>query len=130
LKKALTIDYDTMYIFREYTILSAMRDILGIKNYKYKSSPDALLVEDSHYKIILLKNHEIVYDNDFEHHYTYIENGSIVEGKGIFDGNTITDYALLYTSPIFCVEKKLNDNGKEFYILREIKTQEEDIEKK
>jgi hypothetical protein len=119
LKKALTIDYDTMYIFHAYTILSAMQDILGIKNYKYTSSPDALVVEDDHYKIVLLKNHEIVYDDDFKYHHTHITNGSIVEGKGIFDGSLITDYALLYTSPIFCVEKKLNDNGEPFYILEE-----------
>lgn len=115
------IDYDTMYIFHEYTVLNIIRNVLHIKGYRQTENANTILIDDSHYKIILLKNHKILYEDDFEYKHTYIDKGYVIEKKGIFDSNTITDYAFLYTSPIFFVEKKLNDTGREFYVLTEIK---------
>ena len=65
-----------MYIFGEYTQEEEIRSILGIE---YNSSnwllPENFLVEDSHYKIILLKNRKIVYEEDFKQLYSIIDRG-------------------------------------------------------
>lgn len=62
LKKALGEDYDTAYLFYDCTTGQEMASAMGVPY-----SPKAFL-QDSEYKLILLKNHKIVYDNNFYCH--------------------------------------------------------------
>lgn len=119
LQKVLGIDYDTMYMFGEYTVVDVMRNIIGIEEYGSKH-PNAVSVKDSYHKIILLKDHQIIYEDDFMYSRLDIKKGMIIEKKGIFDGDTITDRGYLYTSPIFrVIKKKLMDQSL-FYTLESI----------
>lgn len=114
IKDALNVDFDTMYVFGEYTQMEEFNSILRLP---YKNTK---LVEDSHYRIILLKNREIVYEDDFEQYYSKISRGENV--KRVADEN-MTCYCRMYVSPIFKVEKVDNDNGqltKYFYILKNV----------
>lgn len=118
LRQALNIDFDTMYIFREYTPLTVIQDILDMKDYKQSSHQNTeLLVQEGSYKIILLKNHKIVHEDDFKFQKIIFQNGTIIEGTGIFDGNSIKDYAFLYISPFFKVIKVSGGAKEEVYYL-------------
>lgn len=59
LKKALGVDYDTAYLFSDCTNGKEMASAMGI-SYRPKA-----FLQDSEYKLILLKNHKVVYDNKF-----------------------------------------------------------------
>lgn len=59
MKKALRVDYDTAFLFWECTNDETIEMVLGL-SYPYKT-----FLQDSEYKLILLKNHRIVYDNNF-----------------------------------------------------------------
>lgn len=121
LKDALRVDYDTMYVFGEYTQLQGIRLIVGIENYNNENFllPKGFVVEDSHRKIILIKDRKIVYDNDFK--YPYFDDGVIVKKNGTFDGELYTHTAIMYVSSKFLVVRKedsQNQITKHFYILR------------
>ena len=68
-------------------------------------------------KIILLKNHKIVHEDDFKFQKIIFQNGTIIEGNGIFDGNPIKDYAFLYISPFFKVIKVSGGTKEEVHYL-------------
>jgi hypothetical protein len=53
LKDVFNVDYDTMFVFDEYTQLQGVRLILGLEEYDSKNNllPNGFLVEDSHKKI-------------------------------------------------------------------------------
>ena len=59
MKNALKVDYDTAFLFSECTSNKDIETVLEIP------CPKKLFLQDSEYKLILLKNHEIVYDNSF-----------------------------------------------------------------
>ncbi len=123
LRQALNIDFDTMYIFREYTPLTVIQDILDMKDYKQSSRQNTeLLVKEGYLKIILLKNHKIVHEDDFKFQKIIFQNGTIIEGKGIFDSNPIKDHAFLYISPFFKVIKISGGRTKEevYYLVGNI----------
>lgn len=120
LKDYFKVNFDTMYVFGEYTQLEGVRLILGIKNYRSKNAmmPKGFLVEDSHNKIILLKNHKIVFDEDIKSPYFY-DDGIEVKKVGIFDGEAFTNYAKIFTTSKFMVIKKKNGN-ENYYIYRNV----------
>lgn len=59
MKDALKVDYDTAFLFLEST---TNKDIETVLEMPY---PRKTFLQDSEYKLILLRNHEIVYDNSF-----------------------------------------------------------------
>lgn len=123
LKDVLNVDYDTMYVFGEYTQLQGIRLIIGVQDYNDENIllPKGFVVEDSHKKIILIKNGNIVYDNDFK--YPYFDDGIIITKNGTFDGELFTHNAIMYTSSKFIVLRKVEGNDyteKYFYILRNV----------
>ncbi len=59
LKKALKVDYDTAFLFSECTNDKEIEMVLGMP-YPHKT-----FLQDSEHKLILLKNHKVVYDNSF-----------------------------------------------------------------
>lgn len=124
LKDVFNVDYDTMFVFDEYTQLQGVRLILGLEEYDNKNSllPNGFLVEDSHKKIILIKNRNIVYEDDIQSHYFY-DDGTIITKTGTFDKDSFVHYARMYISPRFLVTKKNDHKGhikKYFYILENV----------
>ena len=59
LKKALDVDYDTAFLFGDCINGKDISMGLGI------TYPQNTFLQDDEYKLILLKNHKIVYDNSF-----------------------------------------------------------------
>jgi hypothetical protein len=124
LKDVFNVDYDTMFVFGEYTQIQGIRLILGIKDYtNYESlMPEGFLVKDSYNKIILIKNRKIVYEEDTKFPYFY-DDGVIVNKTGIFDGEPYEHSARMYISSKFLVTKKHDPKGhikKYFYILENV----------
>ena len=115
MRKALKVDYDTMYVFKPFTPLTVVQNILGIGDYGKSKEPETtLIMYDSHKaRIVLTKNHKIVYEDE----YYYKEYNTelfywiftIVKGQGIFDGSPIEDDCYMYTNPIFEVERLKNE---------------------
>ena len=102
IKDVLKIDYDKMYLFGETTMANEISKVIGIpyNNDKY--------ISDSKYRIILLKDNKIVYEDDYYQKYTYFFSLA----------NRIEEnfYCALYTTSIFGVEK-VGDNNRFTYIL-------------
>jgi hypothetical protein len=121
LKDYFKVDYDTMYVFGEYTQLEGVRLILGIQDYESTnaSMPKGFLVEDSHNKIILLKHHKVVFDEDIMNPYFY-NDGIEVKRMGIFDSAPFPHYAKIFTTSKFMIIRKKNDNGGCYYIYRNV----------
>lgn len=111
LRKALKKDYDTMYVFNSLIPLTGVQNILGIKDYnKSNNSETTLMGKDSEMSIIILvKNNKIVFEDEYYYNNYNIklsyENFIIVNGKGIFDGNTIDVTGYKCINPIFNVIK-------------------------
>jgi len=104
------IDYDTMYVFGAYSQVEGVRSILGNQNYNNSNimMPRGFLVEDSQNKIILIKGHKIVYDQDVSSPYLY-NGGHEVQKDGFFDGEKYTYYAKVYSnSKLLVVRKKID----------------------
>lgn len=109
LKKALGVDYDTAFLFGECTNGKEIEKALGLP-YSHKT-----FLQDHEYKLILMKNHDVVYDNNFYcekiefffHHtkYHYPKND--------------TWYCYMWTDTLFTatLKKKRNDA---FYLLRPV----------
>ena len=109
IKDALKVDYDKMYLFGETTTADEISKIIGISytNNKY--------ISDSKYRMILLKNDKIVYEDDYyQNHTEFIRLNPIKEAL------PLTCY--LYTIPFFLVEKRASQYGKYpyFYLLKPI----------
>jgi hypothetical protein len=98
--------------------------ILGLEEYDSKNNllPNGFLVEDSHKKIILIKNRNIVFEDDIESRYFYYD-GILINKTGTFDGEPFIHSARIYISPRFLVTKKNDPKGhikKYFYILENV----------
>ena len=106
IKEALKIDYDEMYLFGESTMADEISKVIGIpyNNDKY--------ITDSKYRMILLKNNEIVYEDDYYQKHTYFFN---IENR-----IEVNFFCALYTSSIFWIEKGVDSEKKSFYLLRPI----------
>ena len=115
------VDYDTMYVFGEYTQLEGIKLILGIQDYESTNAlmTKGFLVEDSYNKIILLKHHKVVFDEDIKIPYFY-DDGIEVKRMGVFDNAPYPHYAKIFTTSKFMIIRKNNDNGSCHYIYRNV----------
>lgn len=107
LKKALKVDYDTAFLFSECTSNKEIEVVLGMPY------PQKTFLQDSEHKLILLKNHEVVYDNSF--YYKKIEF-LFYDQKYHFKKNQV-EYTMWIDSifEVFLIEKV---DGNHLYQLR------------
>ena len=110
LRKVLNVDYDCMYLFCEFTQPDEISSIMGIA---YSSNKT---ITDSKYRIILLKNNQIVYEDDF--YIRYMDFVRITERVDTIRKNV--NY-LVHYSPYYLVSKHFSENDTNpFYYLMEI----------
>ncbi len=111
LRKALRLDYDTMYVFESLTPLTGVQNILGIQDYgKCKNPEKTLIGHDSEMcRIVLVKNNKVIYEDEYlyNHYSTKLSyrNFNIVKGQGIFDGSPIEVSGYMCVNYIFRVTK-------------------------
>ncbi len=105
LRKVLKVDYDCMYLFGEFTQPDEISSVMGIA---YSSNKT---IADSERRIILLKNNQIVYEDDF--HIRFMDFEEITERVDTIRKNS---YYLVHYSPYYLVSKDLDAN----YYLTEI----------
>jgi hypothetical protein len=105
LRKVLSINYDTMYLFDGYTMPESVPLIVENKTIELKGG---YLYGNEKDKVIFSLNHKIVYETEWEHKSIYINENKVIEKNGIFDGDSITVSAMIYVSPIFKVIKSNN----------------------
>ena len=115
LRKALDIDYDTMYVFYSFTPLNGVQNIIGIKDYEDSEDPyTALIASDSGMcRIIFIKNNRVVYEDDY-YYYEYkldlqFEAFRKISGYGIFDGSPIAVHGYICTKHHFTVRRVSDD---------------------
>jgi hypothetical protein len=106
--KALKVDYDTMYIFNSLIPLTGVKNILKIENY-YASENDVTGYDSEMCRIILIKNHKVVYEDEY-HYNDYntellYDDFTIVNGRGIFDGSPVNVSGYMCTDRVFRVIK-------------------------
>ena len=115
LRQALNVDYDKMYLFGESTTDDEISSIIGQEYHKNKT------ITDSKYRIILLKNQKIVYENDFYQHDIYF--AEITEERDTI--NLPTFFYLIHNTPYYFVTKKYHTNNTEcYYVLTLISKKE------
>lgn len=122
LRKAL-VNYDTMYVFDGFTVITGIRNIIGIKNYPAKENE--LVGYDSEMcRIILIKNNNIVYEDEY-HYWDYntslhFQSFPIVKGQSVFNNKIGEEYGYRCTSYIFKVTR-IDKTDKVEYILELIR---------
>jgi hypothetical protein len=95
LRQVLNVDYDCMYLFGEYTQPDEISSVMGIAYSSNKS------IADSHKRIILVKNNQIVYEGDFStRHMTFVQ---FTERVDTIHKNT---YYLVHCSPYYYSVRK------------------------
>ena len=112
LRQVLNVDYDKMYLFGESILDDDISSIIGQK-YRYSPFFKNYIIPDSKYRIILLKDNKIVYEDDFYQRgiiFTEITN----ERDTI---NFANIFYLVHHSPFYLVTKS---HGKNFYELEEV----------
>jgi hypothetical protein len=113
-EKVVNIDYDEMYIFGETTTKEEISEIirLSYKNDNY--------ISDSEYRMILIKNKQIVYEDDFyQDKVIFSEKSTLSDDKK--NGNP-TVFCIKNDSPKFRVikmKKFTNEGCGFFYILEQ-----------
>lgn len=105
LRQALKINYDTMYLFCEFTQSDEISSIMGIP---YRSNKT---IVDSEYRIILLKNNKIVYEDDIPSRFMAFER--ITERLPLHKNY----FYLVHSSHYYLVRKIGSDY---YYLLSEI----------
>ena len=109
LREVLDVDYDCMYIFGEFTQPDKISSIMGIP---YKSNK---IITDSKYRVILLKDNNVVYEDEFHSRTMYF-----AEITDRLDTTHTNEYYLVHYSPYYHVIKDKNDQGKYYYWLLSI----------
>lgn len=107
IKDALKINYDEIYIFGETTMEDEISEIIGIpyKNDKF--------IPDSKYRMILLKDKKIVYEDD----YYQIKTEFILNSRY----NTLIYYYNRGSRSVYLVKKVVTDKGSDYmYILKDV----------
>lgn len=110
MRKVLSIDYDTMYIFDGYDLKNSVPLIVEGKKIELTGN---FIYGDEKDKIIFSSNNKIKYEMGWKHNNVYISDGKIIEKYGIFDGDSLIVSAMIYDSPIFKVKK--GDNSYYLY---------------
>lgn len=105
LREVFNVEFDTMYVFDEYTQLEGIRLIIGKPTFVDRNivMPTEILVEDGHQKVILLHNNSVVFNEDLIA--TFKDSAVIVAKKGSFDGEPFLHKGRMYASPFFKVER-------------------------
>jgi len=121
LRKALKVDFDTLYIFNEATPLTGVQNILGINDYGKSKNPEQTLIVYGFNmrKIILLKNNKVVYEDEYHtrgynttlYHYGF----TVVTRTGVFDGSPIEVEGYMYANHIFKVEREKDPETFTYY---------------
>lgn len=109
LRQILKVDYDCMYLFCELTQPDEISSVMGIAYSSNKS------IADSEFRIILVKENKIVYEDDFSTR--FMRFAEITERVDTIRKNA--NY-LLHYSPYYLVSKDLHDNADYYYYLTEI----------
>jgi hypothetical protein len=119
IKDYFNLDYDTMYVFGAFTPIEGIRTILNMPTYSNEDlmMPKGFLVQDSQNKIVLIKNHKIVFDKDVSTPYL-LNDGIEIFKEGIFDGEKIKFFATMYTSSMFKISKIKNDSGYNYVYIK------------
>ena len=100
------VDYDTMYVFDEFTVETGVRDIIGITD--YPAEENGTVGYDSEMcRIILVKNHKVVYEDEY-HYCDYntsidFREFPVVKGQCIFDNTIGEESGYRYINHIFQV---------------------------
>lgn len=105
MKEAIGADYDTAYLFGECITNKDIEMVLGLP-YKKRT-----FLQDSEYKLILLKNHAIVYDERF-----YCKKVEFFFSKQYEYQKVHIGYAM-WSDSIFYTKLKKRSNGEYFYQL-------------
>jgi len=107
LRQVLKVDYDCMYLFGEFTQPDEISSVMGIA---YSSNKT---IADSEFRIILLKNNQIVYEDDF---YTrFMDFEEITERVDTIHKNL---YYLVHYSPYYySVRMNLDYSDNTYYYL-------------
>jgi len=109
LQKILNVDYDSMFLFGEFTQPDEISSIMGITYSSNKTIPD------SEKRIILLKDKQIVYENDFSTRFMKFEE--ITERIDTVQKNS---FYLVHYSSLYLVSKDLYNESNYIYYLKAI----------
>jgi hypothetical protein len=109
LREVLKVDYDRMYLFGEFTQSDEISSVIGVVYKRNKT------IADSEWRIILLKNNKIVYEDDFPTRFMSFEE--ITEKVDTIHKNT--PY-LVHYSPYYLVSRAFSEYQNKYYLLREI----------
>jgi hypothetical protein len=104
LRKVLKIDYDRVYLFCEFTQSDKIASVIGIA---YSSDKT---IADSEWRIILLKDNEIVYEDDFPTRFMRFR-----ETTAKIDTINKNLLYLLHYSPYYLVTRGINNYDKGYY---------------
>ncbi|MDR1793098.1 MAG: hypothetical protein LBR36_06650 [Bacteroidales bacterium] len=119
LRKIFQREYDTLYIFDGYEFAASVPLIAEDKQ-PSDIAHNGLLYSDEIDKVVLVKNHKIIYETKWQHQFFFICKENRIEKKGIFDGDSIIVSANFYSTPLFKVVKKHNVKERKIYILEEL----------
>lgn len=106
LREVLKVDYDCMYLFGEFTQPDEISSIMGIP---YESNKT---ITDSKYRVILLKDSNVVYEDEFHSHTMYFYR---ITDR--IDTTHIKTFYLVHYSPYYLVIKEKDDYGEFYYCL-------------
>jgi hypothetical protein len=109
LRQVLNVDYDSMYLFGEYTPDSEIS--LALRQ-EYVSNKT---IADSKDRIILLKNNKIVYEDDFSTRFLAF----VPITESLESANKNWTY-LVHYSPYYIITKYTDNYGKDYYWIEEI----------
>lgn len=113
LREALKVDYDRLYLFNEYTTENEIKSVLSIEYKSHKT------IADSEFRIILLKNNQIVYEDNFNTR--FIRFVEVTEKADTIHKNT---KYLMHSTPYYTVTK-LNSNSTDYHLLTAISDQKQ-----
>lgn len=111
LRKALDVDYDTMYFFDSFTIETVVHNIVGIEDYRnYKDDMRRVGYDSEMCRIVLVKDRKVVYEDEY-HYWDYnteilYSDFDTIEGIGSFDGKPFKDFGYISTQHFFKVINK------------------------
>ena len=101
LRQVLKKDYDSLFVFCEYTPDNLISMVLK-QNY---TSPRRLkYIPDSYSRIILLKKDSIIYQDNYYHGFIYIDNITVRR-------DSVDKECLIHYSPYYLVKRSSNESG-------------------
>ncbi len=105
LREAFGIDYDTMFLFHEFTVPNAMKNCLNDTTFEPVTPFSPLAIEYNCHFLVLKKDNKIVLNAYKDNYGPRLEGGIPTDIQGIWDNQLITDKAMVFASPLFKVTK-------------------------